>query len=349
MLRLSKKQAGARALRPIVLGALLALPVWLAAQQIQQAQQAPAPAAPGTPPLEKKGGEYKINLDVNLVVLHATVLDKKDRMVNDLKESDFKVYEDGAPQKLAVFSHADVPVTMGIVIDDSGSMREKRTSVNAAALAFVKTSNPQDQVFVVNFNDVYYLDTPGDFASGIEDLRSALEKIDSRGGTALYDAVYASLDHLKLGNRDKKVILVVTDGEDNASRYTFPELIAHAQKSSAVIYTIGLLGEEQRSGLFKLHGSGPAKVLKQLAEVTGGQAFLPRTLDEVESTCVGIAHDIRNQYTLAYYSSNTKKDGSYRAVRVEAFSSAKHDRLTVRTRAGYFAPKDQAAAVASGQ
>jgi len=345
MLRLSKKKGGARALRPIVLGVLLALPVWLAAQQ---SQQTPSQPAPGTPPLEKKGGEYKITLEVNLVVLHATVLDKRDRVVNDLKESDFKVYEDGTPQKLAVFSHADVPVTMGIVIDDSGSMREKRASVNAAALAFVKTSNPQDQVFVVNFNDVYYLDTPGDFASGIEDLRSALEKIDSRGGTALYDAVYASLDHLKLGNRDKKVILVITDGEDNASRYTFAELIAHAQKSSAVIYTIGLLGEEQH-GLFKLHGSDAAKKLKQLAEVTGGQTFLPRTLDEVESTCVGIAHDIRNQYTLAYYPSNVKKDGSYRAVRVEAYSSGKHDRLTVRTRAGYFAPKDQTAAVASGQ
>ncbi|HMD96536.1 MAG TPA: VWA domain-containing protein [Terriglobia bacterium] len=342
MLRLNKKEAGARALCLIVLGAMLALPVWLAAQQ------APAPAAPGMPPLEKKGGEYKINVEVSLVVLHATVLDKRDRVVNNLKEGDFKVYEDGVPQKLAVFSHADVPVTMGIVIDDSGSMREKRASVNAAALAFVKTSNPQDQVFVVNFNDVYYLDTPGDFASGIEDLRSALEKIDSRGGTALYDAVYASLDHLKLGNRDKKVILVVTDGEDNASRYTFTELIAHAQKSNAVIYTIGLLGEEH-SSLFHGGGSPAKKVLKQLAEVTGGQAFLPHTLDEVESTCVGIARDIRNQYTLAYYPSNTQKDGSYRKVRVEASSSAKHDRLTVRTRAGYFAPKDQAAAVASGQ
>jgi Ca-activated chloride channel homolog len=342
MLRLNKQEVGVSALGAIVLGAMVALPVWIAAQQ------APAPARPGTPPLEKKGGEYKINVDVNLVVLHATVLDKRDRMVNDLKEGDFKVYEDGVPQRLSVFSHADVPVTMGIVIDDSGSMREKRASVNAAALAFVKTSNPQDQVFVVNFNDVYYLDTPGDFASGIEDLKSALEKIDSRGGTALYDAVYASLDHLKLGNRDKKIILVITDGDDNASRYTFPELIAHAQKSNAVIYTIGLLGEEQRSGLFKLHTSGPAKILKQLAEVTGGQAFLPRTLDEVEITCVGIAHDIRNQYTLGYYPSNTKKDGSYRAVKVEASSPVRHERLTVRTRAGYFAPKDQTAAVASG-
>src|SRR5208337_2003098 len=134
--------------------------------------QTPEPANPRPPSAEKKGREYTINVDVNLVVLHATVLDKKGRIANDLKPEDFRVYEDGAPQQVSVFSHADIPVTMGIVIDDSGSMREKREAVNAAALIFVKTSNPQDQVFVVNFNDVYYLDTPGDFASNIEDLKS---------------------------------------------------------------------------------------------------------------------------------------------------------------------------------
>jgi len=157
--------------------------------------QTTTPQSSAVPPAERKGGEYKLNVDVGLVVLHATVLDKRGHIVDGLKADDFRVYEDGAAQKLSVFSHADIPVTMGIVIDDSGSMREKRASVNAAALVFVKTSNPQDQVFVVNFNDVYYLDTPGDFASGIEDLKAALGKIDSRGGTALYDAVCASVDH----------------------------------------------------------------------------------------------------------------------------------------------------------
>jgi Ca-activated chloride channel family protein len=291
---------------------------------------------------ERKSREYTIAVDVNLVVLHATVLDKKGRMVNDLREDNFRVYEDGVPQKLSVFSHADIPVTLGIVIDDSGSMREKRSAVNTAALTFVKTSNPQDQVFVVNFNDVYYLDTPGDFATNLEELRSALDKIDSRGGTALYDAVYASLDHLKLGNRDKKVLLVITDGEDNASRYTLEELTRYAQKSNAVVYTIGLLGSEEPGGLFKIKRGGArraAKVLEKLAEITGGQAYFPKSLDEVEATCVGIARDIRNQYTLAYYPTNTKKDGSYRAVRVDATSSRTRDRLQVRTRTGYYAPK----------
>ena len=315
--------------------------------------QTPAPANSQGRPAEKKNRDYTINVDVNLVVVHATVLDKKNRIVNDLTQQDFRVYEDGALQPLSVFSHADIPVTMGIVIDDSGSMREKREAVNAAALTFVKTSNPQDQAFVVNFNDVYYLDTPGDFASSIEDLKSALDKIDSRGGTALRDAIYASLDHVKLGNRDKKVLLVITDGEDNASRYSFEELLSHAQNSNAVIYTIGLLGSEEPGGLFKMRGGSAhraAKVLEKIAEVTGGEAYFPRSLDEVGSICEQVAHDIRNQYTLAYYPTNSKKDGTFRALRVDAFAPGSHTKLAVRTRPGYFAPKPSApGAIASSQ
>jgi VWFA-related protein len=319
-----------------VFALLFAMAPWVIAQ-------APEPANPEAPSSERKGGEYTITVDVNEVVLHATVIDKKDHIVNDLKEKDFRVYEDGTPQNLTHFAHADIPVTMGIVIDDSGSMRDKRQAVNAAALIFAKTSNPQDQAFVVNFNDVYYLDTPGDFASSIEDLKSALDKIDSRGGTALRDAVIASLDHLKLGNRDKKVLLVITDGEDNASRYTQSEMMSAAQKSNAVIYTIGLLGSEENSTLFNLHGHearSAAKVLRELADASGGEAYFPKSLDEVESTCRQIARDIRNQYTLVYRPTNMKKDGTFRTIRVDAFEndSAKN-KLTVRTRPGYFAPK----------
>ncbi len=302
---------------------------------------AAASPAPAAAPADQGRGEYKIGVDVNMVVLHATVLDKKGRFVNGLKKDDFQVYEDNVPQKLSVFSHADIPVTMGIIIDDSGSMRTKRTAVNAAAVTFVKTSNPADQVFVVNFNDVYYLDTPGDFAQNMEELKSALDKIDSRGGTALYDAVYASLDHMKLGNRDKKVALVITDGEDNSSHYSLEELLRYAQKSNTVLYAIGLLGDEEPGGLFKMkrgEAKRAARVLKTLAESTGGQAFFPKSLQDVESVCVSIAHDIRNQYTLGYYPSNTRKDGQYRLVRVEAFEPGTHQHLDVRTREGYYAP-----------
>ena len=315
--------------------------------------QTAQPAHPATPAPQKKNDQYKINVNVNLVVLHATVVDKKGHMINNLTEKDFRVVEDGTPQKLAVFSHADIPVSMGIDIDDSGSMRDKRAAVNEAALTFVKTSNPDDQVFVVNFNDEYYLDTPGNFASNMEELKAALAKIDSRGGTALYDAVSASLDHLKLGNRDKKALLIITDGEDNASRYSFADLLRQAQQSNAVVYCIGLLGEERPGGLFKIHGGGDkraAKILRELAEATGGKAYFPRSLDQVEPICVSIARDIRNQYTLGYYPSNAKKDGTFRRVEIQLTDNADRKRYVVRTRPGYYAPKAEGAeTVASSQ
>ena len=157
---------------------------------------------------------------------------------------------------------------------------------------------------------------------------------------------------LKKASKDKKVLLVVTDGEDNASRYTFEELIRYAQKSNAVIYAIGLLGNAEPGGLFKIHGSGPhhaAKILERLAQATGGQLFLPKSLDEVAPTCVQIARDIRNQYTLAYYPTNAKKDGTFRQVRIDAFEPPSRSRLTIRTRPGYYAPKEQTASVAASQ
>lgn len=307
--------------------------------------QGPTPANNQTPHVQQRsGGGFTISTQVNLTVLRATVLDKRGRMINDLTKNDFEVYEDGTPQKLSVFSHADIPVTMGIVIDDSGSMKEKRPSVNAAALAFVETSNPSDQSFIVNFNDAYYLDTPGDFAANIEDLHTALSKIDSRGGTALYDAVMASLDHLRLGNRDKKVLLVITDGEDDASRYQFSDLLKYAQQSNAVIYTIGLLGgADTDTKLFKTltHEDRHAKkILEQLAQATGGDSYFPKSLDDVDPTCRQVAHDIRNQYTLAYYPTNKNMDGSFRAVRVNAFEHGTHKKLVIRTRPGYYAQKE---------
>ncbi len=178
------------------------------------------PAAPNAPPAEPPEGTYKIQSQVSLVVLHASVLNDRSVFVPGLKEENFRVFEDKVEQKLSVFKQEDVPVSFGLVVDNSGSMRDKRPQVNAAALTFVKTSNPQDEGFVVNFNDDYYLDTEHDFTSDLDEMKTALERIDARGSTALYDAVIGSLDHLKKGSRDKKVILVVTDGEDNASRHS---------------------------------------------------------------------------------------------------------------------------------
>lgn len=277
--------------------------------------------------------DKRIRADVNLVVLHATVVDERGRFVPDLKEENFRVLEDRIEQKLSLFKREDIPVTVGLVIDNSGSMREKRERVNIAALTFVQTSNPDDQVFVVNFNDDFYLDLDKDFTNDIGELKDALERIDSRGSTALYDAMIGSLDHLKKGTRDKKVLLVVTDGEDNASRANLDQTILEAQHSDAVIYTVGLLGKDKSAKRAR-------RALQAISQATGGLAFFPESVGDVEAICTQIAHDIRNQYTLAYYPSNARKDGSFRSVQVDVIPPRGRGKLSVRTRSGYYAQKE---------
>ncbi|MGB9402804.1 MAG: VWA domain-containing protein, partial [Candidatus Acidiferrales bacterium] len=296
---------------------------------------APMLRAQNPPPPPSPQGGYTLKKDVDLVVLHATVEDAKGAFVPDLKQQNFRVFEDKVEQKLDLFLREDVPVTMGLVVDNSGSMREKRAQVNAAALTFVKTSNPQDEVFVVNFNDEYYLDLDTDFTNDPKELQEALERIDSRGSTALYDAIIGSLDHLKKGHKDKKVLLVITDGDDDASRKSFEYTVKAAQNSNALIYTIGVFSEEDESHDKKMVRRSK-KILTELAEATGGEAYFPANLDQVEPVCTQIARDIRNQYTLGYYPSNTSKDGTFRTVKVEV-SERGRGKLTIRTRTGYYA------------
>jgi Ca-activated chloride channel family protein len=193
-------------------------------------------------------------------------------------------------------------------------------------------------VFIVNFNDEYYLDMDKDFSSDPKDLQEALDRIDSRGMTALYDAVVGSLDHLQKGTRDKKVLLVITDGEDTASRETLAYAVRAAQGSNAVIYAIGLFGED--AGSEKRRGK---KALEEIAKATGGEAYFPEGVDQVESICTRIAHDIRNQYTIAYYPTNAARDGTFRTVHVEVSPLHGMGHLTVRTKPGYFAPSASAA------
>ena len=181
-------------------------------------------------------------------MLHATVVDDKQRIVTSLDKGDFNVFEDGHPQTITSFRHEDIPVAMGIVVDNSGSMREKRQKVNAAALNLVRASNPNDEVFIVNFNDEYYLDQ--DFTANIKKLKEGLEKIEARGGTALYDAVVASADHLKKEAKlEKKVIFVVTDGDDNESAETLEQAVRRLQADGGpTVYSIGILeGKSIRS------------------------------------------------------------------------------------------------------
>jgi VWFA-related protein len=297
------------------------------------------PPPPGANPSKPAGQSgYTLKKDVDLVVLHASVEDAKVAFVPDLQEQNFKVYENKAEQKISVFKREDVPVTMGLVVDNSGSMREKRAQVNAAALTFVKTSNPQDEVFVVNFNDEFYLDLDKDFTNDPRDLQEALERIDSRGSTALYDAVIGSLDHLKKGHKDKKVLLVITDGDDDASRKSFEYTVKAAQNSNALIYAVGVFSDYDQTHDKRMVRHSK-KILTELAESTGGAAYFPETLDDVAPVCAQIARDIRNQYTLGYYPSNTAKDGSYRLVHVEVNGRGR-GKLVVRTRTGYYAKNE---------
>ena len=293
------------------------------------------PAGQSQPSAEKSGDLFVFHKEVDEVNLHATVVDDKNHIVTGLDKTDFTVYEDGQPQKVTSFRHEDIPVAVGIVIDNSGSMRDKRPAVNAAAINFVKSSNPQDKVFVVNFNEDFFLDQ--DYTASIPKLKDALERIEARGGTALYDAVVASSDHLKKsGLLEKKVLLVVTDGDDNASRESLEQAIRRLQEENGpTVYTIGLLAEE-RSKRAK-------RALREMAEETGGMAFFPQGLAEVDSITQQIAHDIRNQYTIGYRPSKPQAEGGYRTVKVEANAKG-YKKLQVRTRSGYYAGQQRTAA-----
>ena len=300
-----------------------------------QGSQPAAGAKPtGGQELEQgEGGVFKIKKEVQEVVLHATVVDEKQRLVTNLDRGAFTVYEDGQPQQITSFRREDIPVAMGIVIDNSGSMSRSRTAVNQAALNLVRASNPQDQVFIVNFTTEYYLDQ--DFTSDINKLQDALEHVESRGGTALYDALIASADHLMKNDKlDKKVLLVVTDGEDRDSKFSLEQTVTQlGEQKGPTIYSIGIMvGKGERRA---------KRALRTLSEQTGGIAFFPDSLDEVDAVSQTVAHDIRNQYTIGYKPSNPQP-GGYRSVKVLARSKG-YKNLQVRTRSGYYATQRQAA------
>ena len=344
----SAGQAGASSLQSLLLAALLALLACVALGTLlsnssalaQNQDSLPPSTVPNIPPPPgvNPPGQGSIKASVDLVVLHVTIADEAGQFVGDLKKGDFKVYENKVEQNISVFSREDVPVSMGLVIDNSGSMREKREQVNAAAMTFVRTSNPQDEAFVVNFNDEYYLDTDGDFTSDQQNLNNALSRIDTRGSTALYDAVIGSIEHLHKAHKDKRVLLVITDGDDDASRKSLSDTMKAAEQSNAAIYAIGVFSADDRKNDKKMVRNS-TRELKELTEVTGGMAYFPETLEEVKPVCEQVARDIRNQYTIGYYPTNASKDGTFRPVQVQLVSTGGHGKLSVRTRTGYYAQK----------
>ncbi len=272
----------------------------------------------------------------NLVVCHTTVIDKSGHLVTNLGQDAFTVLEDGQPQVIKVFRREDIPVSLGLLVDNSGSMRDKRAKVEAADLALVKESNPEDEVFVVNFNDEAFLDLPHnkEFTNNIKELEEALQRVDSRGGTAMRDAIRMSIDHLKeKGHKDKRALVVVTDGNDNSSVISPENLVKAAQQSEVLIYGIGLLGDEERR-----EAQRAQRALKELAVATGGEVFFPKELSEVDKIAHQVARDIRNQYTIEYSPSNTAMDGTFRKIEIKVNAPGNP---RVRTRSGYYATADQ--------
>jgi Ca-activated chloride channel family protein len=291
-----------------------------------------APQEPGAqePSANDQGSMFVFKREVEEVVLHATVYDERRHIVSSLDRSAFTVLENGAPQTITSFRREDVPVAIGIVIDNSSSMRDKRDKINQAVLNLIHASNPQDEVFVVNFGDNPYLDQ--DFTSDVNLLQVALHKTTTRGSTALYDAVVASSAHLnKDAHLEKKVLLVITDGQDNMSRETLQEASRRLQQANGpTLYAIGLLG----SGL----AARGRDALQSLADGTGGVAYFPETLGQVDNLTRTIAHDIRSQYMIAYRPKNQNGKPSYQSVQVEAHAPG-YGKLTVRTRSGYYNPE----------
>ncbi|MGI8741346.1 MAG: VWA domain-containing protein [Bryobacteraceae bacterium] len=284
------------------------------------AAQTPAPGHEGGPPT--------FTADTRLVVLPVSVSDKSGKLVTNLPRQAFKVYENGAEQAIKLFRREDVPISLGIIIDNSGSMREKRQKVETAALDLVKASNPQDEVFVVNFNDEAYLDVP--FTNEVKKLEEGVARIDSRGGTAMRDAISMSIDYLKeKGKKDKKVLLVVTDGNDTASTGTLEKMIDRARDREVLIYAIGLLNEEERREAKKAK-----RALDAITRESGGLSFYPKDISEVDKIALQVAQDIRNQYTIAYSPTVQALDGSFRQIKV-VVNGPGHP--AVRTRTGYYA------------
>jgi len=273
---------------------------------------------------------FQISVDVNLVVLNPTVRDAKGGFVSDLREGDCQVYEDGVRQSIKVFRHEDIPVTVGLVVDHSGSMKPKLADVVTAARTFVQSSRPDDRMFVVNFNENVTARVPDTALPGnLPDvLARAISDMPATGKTALYDAVEEAFGRLGADGPRKQVLIVISDGGDNASAHKLAEVLETAMQSGALIYTIGIFDEDDAD-------KNP-DVLSRLSRATGGDAFFPRRNSEVVAICEGIARDIRNQYIIGYVSSNAAKPGGYRSIRLTAAAPG-HDKLLVRTRSGYIA------------
>ncbi len=277
-----------------------------------------------------------LHIEVDLIDLYVAVTDQRGVPISGLTGDNFRVLEDGVEQQIRHFSNDDVPFTMGMVLDRSGSMTMVIDDVYKAASHTLEASRPEDESFVIVFND--RIDLVQDFTSDRKTLQHALRKVEAGGQTALYDAVYTAINHIRKGKYRKKALLVVTDGADNSSETSYRELLQVAKESEVLIHVIGFFGDAMRFGS-ALADSPAVDKLTRLSAVTGGRAYFPKTMEECRQACVDTANELRSQYTLGYYSTNKKKDGTWRQVRVEIVGlPPERGSAVVRTREGYIAP-----------
>jgi Ca-activated chloride channel family protein len=321
------------------------LPAASSSQDKSQQSDRKKPVKPelesGSPQETREGQRgYTIGVSVDLVVVHTTVLDKSGHFITGLNKEDFRVYEDGIGQTINLFSQEDVPVSLGIVLDTSGSMRNKIDNVNRAALAFIKASNPQDEVFLIGFND--QVELLEDYTSDLEAIADALDNIIVSGGTALYDAIHLAVEKAQKGVKPKKAIILITDGEDRDSYYKLEEMIAKVQESDVQVYSVGFLNPVPDKGLFgRWSKSVPEKAhdaLQLISEDTGAKAFFPQRVTDIGQIVAEVAYELRNQYSIGYVSTNTARDSAYRRIKVE-LDPAKAAGRQIRCRRGYTAAK----------
>ena len=270
----------------------------------------------------------KISVLTELVVLPVRVTGEDGDFVSGLAQERFRVYEDGRRQPITLFRQEDTPVTVGLVVDHSSSMGPKLENVAVAVSAFAQSSNPEDEMFVVDFGDKVSVELPGGkpFTSNPRELAQAVSAVSARGMTALYDAVAEGLNHLKIGRSDKKALIIVSDGGDTASGRKYADILELAHRSQAVIYAIGLVGSQEEEN---------PEILRRLCKDTGGLAFFPTQVQSVSDISASIAHDLREQYTIGF-DPEKKNDGSFRKIRVEVTAPGL-GKLHVRTRSGYIA------------
>jgi Ca-activated chloride channel family protein len=289
-----------------------------------------------------KAQNQTLKVDVDLVLVNATVTDQLNRYVSGLEQEHFQVWEDKFEQKIEYFSSEDVAMSLGMIFDVSGSMKDKISTSRDAAVTFLKTGNPEDEYFLVEFAN--RPEIASDFTTDISKLQSKIIFAPAKGMTAMYDAVYVGLEKLKTGNNPKKALLLITDGEDNRSRYTFQNVKDFVKEQDVQIYAIGIT-DEWNSQLSA--GKTGRAMLEELADLTGGRAFFPDSVYELEDICTKIAIELKNQYVIGFHSTNAAKDGKWRKLRLKVNPPKGIQHLNVRSKAGYYAPMADAAAAAN--